>query len=468
MQIHESDTGAPQIDLAFLSVFDESGKTFLFDGSTLSLGEVSPTLGRGISDAIATGAVKDCATSEFLERNAGPRRPARPSSRPPSISRPIREAYLMLTTSCNLRCRYCFDAADGYAARRMTDQTLHDTLRFLAGQSDSSGLKLVLWGGEPLLYPDLVESALFLSRQFCAERSLPLKVVTTTNGTRIDDKMADLLARYNVGVNVSIDGDACEHDRNRVDCRGRGTHATIVDGVSRLRAAQAAHGSSLLLAARMTVSRESVKNLATAYESLWEDGFPIVWAKDVDWVSDASEMSFDADAFDELAVQYRRLRDRMFDLVEQGDGPKLQYQLRYDLRSVYLRERRTGSCGAGGTTVTVSPEGEILPCYFLDGDVGYRLGTTCGQTPHISRRPETWVQPVDDRGPCRSCVVKYLCGGGCPSKARAHGMNFPECWPGQCTFVKLYQDHRIRLLARLLSRSKHADAVKSVLRAKER
>jgi uncharacterized protein len=57
-----------------------------------------------------------------------------------------------------------------------------------------------------------------------------------TNGTLLSDEWIQALIDYNVDVGVSIDGPAIYNDMYRIDKKGKGTHAAVVDGIGKLNA----------------------------------------------------------------------------------------------------------------------------------------------------------------------------------------------------------------------------------------
>lgn len=143
--------------------------------------------------------------------------------------------------ACNLDCQYCFFLSkellyDG-ERQRMSIETLE---RYVAEHLAASGDGEVtmLWqGGEPTLrgldfFRHLIEA--------CEKYRRPTQRVVhalQTNGTLITDEWADFLKAHDVLVGVSIDGPEHCHDAYRWNRAGRGTHAMVLKGWHRLRAA---------------------------------------------------------------------------------------------------------------------------------------------------------------------------------------------------------------------------------------
>ena len=55
-----------------------------------------------------------------------------------------------------------------------------------------------------------------------------------SNGTLIDEKMANLIHMYDIKVTISIDGPEEIHDLNRVDAAGKGSFSRVIRGIEML------------------------------------------------------------------------------------------------------------------------------------------------------------------------------------------------------------------------------------------
>lgn len=119
-----------------------------------------------------------------------------------------RQLILTVTRACNLRCSYCPTAKDGWPS--LTPEDARSALRLFADRFGGGDVKL--FGGEPLLVPDVVRAA------FEEAEALPgiRRVYLSTNGLGLDDAWLAYLARYPKGVlTLSMDGDPADHRRFR-------------------------------------------------------------------------------------------------------------------------------------------------------------------------------------------------------------------------------------------------------------
>ena len=145
--------------------------------------------------------------------------------------RELRSVWFQVTgTLCNLACRHCFNASgprDPWLASLPADVVLRSI-----AEAEALGVReLYFTGGEPFLHPEilpLLEAALAVA---------PTTVLT--NGTLIDDGLADALAAlaarspYSLEVRVSLDAATAEANDA---VRGRGSFARAMAAIVRLSA----------------------------------------------------------------------------------------------------------------------------------------------------------------------------------------------------------------------------------------
>ncbi|MFH8383601.1 FxsB family cyclophane-forming radical SAM/SPASM peptide maturase [Kitasatospora sp. NPDC018058] len=151
---------------------------------------------------------------------------------------PFRQFLLKIHSRCNLACDYCYmyESADQSwrdRPRRMESATVRRTARRIAEHAAEQGLdevSVVLHGGEPLLVGAAHLDALLAELAAAGPR---VRFSLQTNGLRLLDEPAllDVLHRYRVGVGVSLDGTAIDHDRHRRLPSGAGSWARTAAAV---------------------------------------------------------------------------------------------------------------------------------------------------------------------------------------------------------------------------------------------
>ena len=116
---------------------------------------------------------------------------------------------LTVTRACNLRCSYCPTAKDGWPSLSTTDAERAVTL--FADRFGGGDIKL--FGGEPLLVPDVVRAAMDAAKN----NTRIGRVYLSTNGLGLDDEWLAYLREHPKAVlTISMDGRAEDHRRHRL------------------------------------------------------------------------------------------------------------------------------------------------------------------------------------------------------------------------------------------------------------
>lgn len=119
---------------------------------------------------------------------------------------------VMITEKCNMACKYCFETDKCGKSMNMDN-----VMKYIKknGKND-----YFLFGGEPLLEPEICEELFKHMKQ--------PKVIT--NGTLIK-KNLELLKKYKVEVQISLDGPELINDSNRVFHSGNGTFDKVMQAI---------------------------------------------------------------------------------------------------------------------------------------------------------------------------------------------------------------------------------------------
>ena len=161
-------------------------------------------------------------------------------SKPHSIER-LQVVY-KIAERCNLNCSYCyyFNMGDDTAFQRPAHASISATTnlaRWLAhgcAELDIPQLLLSFHGGEPMLLPALEFARTCDTFLRTVAPAVDLRFSIQTNGTLMTEGWLEALKRYQVSVGVSIDGRRTDHDRFRLDHKGRSSFDTTETTIKRL------------------------------------------------------------------------------------------------------------------------------------------------------------------------------------------------------------------------------------------
>ncbi|HKB79282.1 MAG TPA: radical SAM protein, partial [Thermoanaerobaculia bacterium] len=159
------------------------------------------------------------------------------------------------TKTCNLECMHCYaNAAIKHFPGELTTEEARTMIEDLARFNVPA---LLISGGEPLVRPDILDLAEYAT-------SLGVRVTFSTNGTLIDEKKAERIARIGVTyVGISVDGSEARHDQ----FRGRvGAYRDALRGIRNARAA------GIRVGARFTVTQQNLEDLGEVFHLVETEG----------------------------------------------------------------------------------------------------------------------------------------------------------------------------------------------------
>ena len=318
------------------------------------------------------------------------------SLHPPAVR--LNNLYVHLTFRCQLACTHCYaraDASDGDQPEMPVA-----SLVSLIHQAKHAGFRqVILTGGEPLIHSrrdDLLAALHELRAQV-----RPMNLVLRTNlALPLDDDTVGRIAAAVDQVVASVDGNEVTHDARR----GPGTYAALVNNLERYQEA----------AKRMPSAGEhSLACVMRAHDIQGEPG-QAVYA---------------------LAARLGVRRTRFRPLLPLGraadcDEPPASEALGAHSDPMELIGngfQPVASCGLG-QNLYVEPSGESFPCYAYHREHAF-LGNVLGNgLQAILDRPafrDLARHTVDTNAKCRTCAVRYLCGGAC------------RAWGGEATQYSL-------------------------------
>ncbi|MCD7954392.1 MAG: 4Fe-4S cluster-binding domain-containing protein [Lachnospiraceae bacterium] len=142
----------------------------------------------------------------------------------------MRELMLVLTESCNLACRYCYEKQEGHgldfeSAKKILDKEL-SSVSELPAVSDSR-VQISFFGGEPFLNFSVMRQVYeYVEKEY---GECDVTYAATTNGTLIHGEIQKWLKerKDRFHITLSLDGTPAMHDRSRADASGRGSFGQI-------------------------------------------------------------------------------------------------------------------------------------------------------------------------------------------------------------------------------------------------
>ncbi|MFA7706618.1 MAG: radical SAM protein, partial [Candidatus Omnitrophota bacterium] len=175
-----------------------------------------------------------------------------PFSSDKKVSSGLTDLTLNLTSSCNLRCVYCWNDHGKYSNRKfsskrkgefsnnaknghmLAETALKAVDILVAARGKDKDLVVDFYGGEPLMNLGTLRATVDYCRKNQSKWGVIFHFLLATNGTFLTSDVAKELIDKGVQIAVSIDGPKAVHDNNRPFIDQRGSFDTILSNLKRM------------------------------------------------------------------------------------------------------------------------------------------------------------------------------------------------------------------------------------------
>lgn len=314
----------------------------------------------------------------------------------------LAEYEIILSWDCNQACCYCFNNKSSVVqeVKTFTPEILDQSVAFIRDTASEDTIHLQFFGGEPMLFMDVIETFIRKVREACPAKKLSLTM--TTNFTAATRQAIDFLQQNNFALLVSLDGPAMVHELNR----GIGTFAVVMDNLAY------ALSKNMFISARATVCANTLKYFEQSWEFLNKLGIPFKWLLNNDDEYPTEDLYGLTDTLRHLYERYRNNNDLV--LSEYADrinsaryciNPYRTISIRYD-GSLVICSRANWVIGSVAEGITQYERIKDLPFYTqtkhpdcLDCPAEPWCHGGCFAC-HVEKTPEITVQYHIDRGFC--------------------------------------------------------------------
>lgn len=299
----------------------------------------------------------------------------------------LKTVQLSISSKCNLHCVYCY-ATDRKetGGRKML---LEDYTRVLDDIFEiNSGVRITLTGGEPLLNKDCFSIAKYA-------KNLGLYVDILTNGTLINQNNILQIKECFDEVRISVDGsNQILHEK----LRGEGSYVPMIEAVNLLML----NGINYSLS--MTVNRiniSDVEQMAKKYGAVlnFSPLFPAGNAKNDENLSITGHMYYTALLSAKNVIPLSCCESMLLN----------------------AQNFRNCKCAIGDSELSISETGDVYPCHllhypeFLAGNIFKKnIKQIYLQSSVIDNCKQLTVDNIEG---CRTCFIRYVCGGACRARA---------------------------------------------------
>ena len=326
-----------------------------------------------------------------------------------------------VTSACNLKCTHCYAATEGHPDELNTEEALA-----VIDDLAAFGCPVLLFsGGEPFVRPDILTLAKHAA-------SKGLRVVFSTNGTLIDEKLAAEIKSIGASyAGISIDGMEEVHDRFRC-CEGAFRKS--------LAAIRHCREAGVKVGLRVTMTKDNVNEIPAIFDLMEAENIPRICLYHLVYSGRGAEIAehdLDPDVrratLDLIIDRTKQLHDKGFPVEvltvdNHCDGPYL-----------YMRMLKEGNPRADEVMQLLemnggNSTGHGLACISWDGTVYPDQFWRNKPVGNVREKPfsQIWGSPEEGSllallrekkkhvtGKCAKCRFLNVCGGNFRARAEA-------------------------------------------------
>jgi putative peptide-modifying radical SAM enzyme len=312
--------------------------------------------------------------------------------------------HVILTTDCNLQCRYCYgeslddfdedfsdDLEVNYSLPRKITYNIQ-ALKNFCGQDHEC--VLTFYGGEPLICSDQIRQIM--------DTIQPKHYMVQTNGLLLDQLEPKYVNRFHT-ILVSIDGEEALTDYYR----GKGTFRKVIDNLKLIKQ----NGFKGELIARVTVMEQTDidKQVRWLLDNNEFSFTSIHWQLNAGfWGNDFTRRNFKEWSETSYIPGVKSLVKLWVDTMSQkGEVLKLYPILGIANSLLHEEKECLMRCGGGWINYAIQTDGYIIACPTMWGMTKHYLG-------HISKSHPLKLERVFvSQPPCSECKILNVCGGRC-------------------------------------------------------
>ena len=302
------------------------------------------------------------------------------------------------TSACNFSCIYCFE--NGNSSSTMSDNTAHEIVNQIKNKlttSQSKGLVLIWYGGEPLMAWNTVQDITLALYQFCKSLKIQFDSCIVSNGYLLSEDVVCRLKEIGcTTIQITLDGDSASHDTRRPLKNGGTTFQKIYENIILC-------SDKLRTCVRMNVDKKNVDSVKLLIDKLSRDQLNNVYlsfARTEPFKNYSEAVCYSREEFAQVEIEL------------------LTYAIMAGMKEcVALPELNFGFCEAVCKhSLLFDPDGDKFFCWE---NVGKKELTNCGTCNHsqyifLKDFFENTYSFFDKK--CMNCSILPICLGGCPQR----------------------------------------------------
>jgi uncharacterized protein len=336
------------------------------------------------------------------------------------------------TLDCNFSCPYCFE---NKRVGSMSDNMIDRIVNFILSYKNIDSIILTWFGGEPLLYPNIIEE--IYNRITNSTKKLLIQNIIT-NGYFLNEQNLKLLNRCNIkSIQLSIDGLSDNHNKTKFTVDDRNTFETIIKNID----SYINFDFEMSMNIRVNIDKNNKNDFNKVFHFFSEryksNSKIAVYPA---FVVNNTNMGCNKSCFENNEEKFEFYKD----IANTTNNTNYIYPsntiIECAIRNYY--------------TWVIDFEGNLYKCWEIIGNLDYKVGelTETGNikitNQKILNRYLFGSDPFSDFN-CSTCFYLPICRGGCPHKRIENDFNNGE--NSNCTYFKNEIDNYLIFKSKLLN-----------------
>ena len=323
---------------------------------------------------------------------------------------------LGITSNCNYHCKHCGNDSN---TKKDTDLKKDEVYDLIDQMVSMNLLKLNFTGGEPLTDVNLIDYIRY------AKGKIP-RITMTTNGSLVTKEKAKELKRAGLNMaKISLDGLSDFHDEFR---NFNGAYEKAINAIKNFQE------NGIEVRVQSTLTKNNKKDLIKLMRVLSDLHISHQTIVPVCPTGRADRsMMLDKEEYKEFI---KEMYKKVISLNKAGSTTHFQIRPIFGAKELFNDEIQTSfetlsikySCEALKNTMEIKPNGEVVPCSFLDIPIGNVKTQSLSEIWNTLKANEMrdLFEKNNKNYKCSKCTKNGMCNGGCIANKYYYYNDFNE------------------------------------------
>lgn len=342
-----------------------------------------------------------------------------------------------ITTTCNLRCKYCFAGCGPTEGEFMTENVMQRLIIDMFNMPTPL-VTFELQGGEPLCFLKGIKKFIEISESLKDKFEKRVQYRTVTNCTLVSDEFIELAKKYDIKVGISIDGPKDMTNAVRIRQDGSGAFDDIMAGIKKMRDNGVdVDGAVCTIGQHNCHNPEEIVDFFNEYGISFKPRPANILGREIENHTTTKP--------GEWEETYKKMYHRSKLLGIENFSIHIFEENVYSPIRDYICLRYP--CGAAREVISVNPNGDVFPCDGFKSEKDFVIGNIVKEDLKTMLSKD-WVCTMKNRTAkdiekCSKCLFRAMCCSCCYSAYGAYGTIYredPHCYDRKKIFLFLLDE----------------------------